>query len=217
MYLTPQHILLAGATGLTGEHLLDRLLSEPTVARVLAPTRRPLAAHPNLENPVGDLQSLLPQLSGQVDTAFCCLGSTIKRAGSQEAFRAVDHDLVLAFARRARELGARHLVVISALGANPNSSVFYNRVKGETAEALTAMDWPQLTIARPSLLLGARREFRLGERLAAVLLRWLPGKYRGIDACVLARALWRLALEEEDGVRVIESSDLRRLGRGNRG
>jgi uncharacterized protein YbjT (DUF2867 family) len=213
MYLTPQHILLAGATGLTGEHLLDRLLSEPTVARVLAPTRRPLAAHPNLENPVGDLQSLLPQLSGQVDTAFCCLGSTIKRAGSQEAFRAVDHDLVLAFARRARELGARHLVVISALGANPNSSVFYNRVKGETEEALKAMDWPQLTIARPSLLLGARREFRLGERLAAVLLRWLPGKYRGIDACVLARALWRLALEEEDGVRMIESSDLRRLGR----
>lgn len=213
MYLTPQHILLAGATGLTGEHLLDRLLSEPTVARVLAPTRRPLATHPVLENPVGDLQSLLPQLSGQVDTAFCCLGSTIKRAGSQEAFRAVDHDLVLAFARRARELGARHLVVISALGANPNSSVFYNRVKGETEEALKAMDWPQLTIARPSLLLGARREFRLGERLAAVLLRWLPGKYRGIDACALARALWRLALEEEDGVRVIESSDLRRLGR----
>ncbi|MDN5516895.1 MAG: oxidoreductase [Pseudomonas sp.] len=213
MYLTPQHILIAGATGLTGEHLLDRLLSEPTVARVLAPTRRPLAAHPHLENPVGDLQSLLPQLSGQVDTAFCCLGSTIKQAGSQEAFRAVDHDLVLAFARRARELGARHLVVISALGANPNASVFYNRVKGETEEALKAMDWPQLTIARPSLLLGARHEFRLGERLAAPLLRWLPGKYRGIDACALARALWRLALEEEDGVRVIESADLRRLGR----
>lgn len=213
MYLTPQHILIAGATGLTGEHLLDRLLSEPTVARVLAPTRRPLAAHPHLENPVGDLQTLLPQLSGQVDTAFCCLGSTIKQAGSQEAFRAVDHDLVLAFARRARELGARHLVLISALGANPGSKVFYNRVKGETEEALKAMDWPQLTIARPSLLLGARHEFRLGERLAAPLLRWLPGKYRGIDACALARALWRLALEEEDGVRVIESADLRRLGR----
>ncbi|QFT23920.1 hypothetical protein FIV02_20330 [Pseudomonas sp. THAF187a] len=213
MYLTPQHILIAGATGLTGEHLLDRLLSEPTVARVLAPTRRPLAAHPHLENPVGELQGLLPQLSGQVDTAFCCLGSTIKQAGSQDAFRAIDHDLILAFARRARELGARHLVVISALGANPNSSVFYNRVKGETEEALKAMGWPQLTITRPSLLLGARHEFRLGERLAAPLLRWLPGKYRGIDACALARALWRLALEEEDGIRVIESSDLRRLGR----
>ena len=213
MHLTPQHIVIAGATGLTGEHLLDRLLSEPTVARVLAPSRRPLASHPHLENPVGELDQLLPTLTEPVDTAFCCLGSTIKQAGSQEAFRAVDHDLVLAFARRARELGARHLVVISALGANPQSSVFYNRVKGETEEALKAMGWPQLTIARPSLLLGARREFRLGERLAAPLLRWLPGKYRSIDACALARALWRLALEEQDGVRVIESADLRRLGR----
>ncbi|QMV64401.1 oxidoreductase [Pseudomonas berkeleyensis] len=213
MHLTPQHILIAGATGLTGEHLLDRLLSEPTVSRVLAPTRRPLAAHPHLENPVGDLATLLPTLSGEVDTAFCCLGTTIKQAGSQEAFRAVDYDLVLAFARRARELGARHLVVISALGANPQSSVFYNRVKGETEEALKAMGWPQLTIARPSLLLGTRHDFRLGERLAAPLLRWLPGKYRGIDACALARALWRLALEEQNGIRVIDSSDLRRLGR----
>lgn len=213
MHLTPQHIVIAGATGLTGEHLLDRLLSEPTVARVLAPTRRPLASHPHLENPIGELDQLLTKLTGPVDTAFCCLGSTIKQAGSQEAFRAIDHDLVLAFARRARELGARHLVVISALGANSQSSVFYNRVKGETEEALKAMGWPQLTIARPSLLLGARREFRLGERLAAPLLRWLPGKYRGIDACTLARALWRLALEEQNGVRVIESADLRRLGR----
>lgn len=213
MYLTPQHILLAGATGLTGEHLLDRLLNEPTVARVLAPSRRPLAEHPHLDNPVGELLELLPQLSGAIDTAFCCLGSTIKQAGSQEAFRAVDHDLVLAFAQRARELGARHLLVISALGADANSSVFYNRVKGEMEQALKAQDWPQLTIVRPSLLQGARQEFRLGERLAAPFMRWLPGKYRGIEATVLARALWRLALEEDRGTRIIESHQLRRLGR----
>ncbi len=213
MYLTPQHILLAGATGLTGEHLLDRLLNEPTVERVLAPSRRPLAAHPHLENPVGELLDLLPQLSGKIDSAFCCLGSTIKQAGSQEAFRAVDHDLVLAFAKRARELGARHLLVISALGADANSSVFYNKVKGETEEALKAQGWPQLTLVRPSLLLGPRNEFRLGERLAAPFMRWLPGKYRGIEATVLARALWRLALEEGEGVRVVESDQLRRLGR----
>lgn len=213
MYLTPQHILLAGATGLTGEHLLDRLLNEPTVERVLAPSRRPLAAHPHLENPVGELLDLLPQLSGKVDSAFCCLGSTIKQAGSQEAFRAVDHDLVLAFAKRARELDARHLLVISALGADANSSVFYNKVKGETEEALKAQGWPQLTLVRPSLLLGPRNEFRLGERLAAPFMRWLPGKYRGIEATVLARALWRLALEEGEGVRVVESDQLRRLGR----
>ena len=161
MYLTPQHILLAGATGLTGEHLLDRLLSEPTISRVLAPSRSPLAEHAHLDNPVGQLQDLLPQLDGRIDAAFCCLGTTIRQAGSQEAFRAVDQELVLAFARRARELGTRHLLVISALGADPGSSVFYNRVKGETEEALQAMGWPQLTIVRPSLLLGPRRELSL--------------------------------------------------------
>ena len=200
MYLTPQHILLAGATGLTGEHLLDRLLNEPTVARVLAPSRRPLAAHAHLENPQGELLTLLPELSGKVDTAFCCLGTTIKQAGSQEA-------------ERARALGARHLLVISALGADANSTVFYNKVKGQMEQALRAQGWPQLTIVRPSLLLGARQEFRLGERLAAPFMRWLPGKYRGIEATVLARALWRLALEEDAGTRVIESDQLRRLGR----
>lgn len=213
MYLTPQHILLAGATGLTGEHLLDRLLAEPTISRVLAPSRRPLAEHPHLDNPVGELGTLLPTLQGSFETAFCCLGTTIKQAGSQEAFRAVDHDLVLAFAQRARELGARHLLVISAMGARVDSSVFYNRVKGETEQALIAQNWPQLTLARPSLLLGSRHEFRLGERLAAPLMRWLPGKYRGIHATALARALWRLALEDGNGVRVAESDELRRLGR----
>ncbi|MBM7061382.1 oxidoreductase [Pseudomonas sp. UL073] len=213
MYLTPQRILLAGATGLTGEHLLDRLLNEPTVRRVLAPTRRPLVEHAHLDNPQGELAALLPELNGPIDTAFSCLGTTIKQAGSQEAFRAVDHDLVLAFARRARELGARHFLVISALGADAKSAVFYNRVKGELEASLRAMDWPQLTIARPSLLLGERRETRLGEQLAAPLARLIPGKYRGIAACTLARALWRLALEEDNGVRVVESDELRKLGR----
>ena len=89
MHLTPSHILLAGATGLTGELLLDRLLNEPTITRVLAPSRKPLAAHPRLENPVGDPVVFLPQLSGRVDVAFCCLGTTIKLAGSEAAFRAV--------------------------------------------------------------------------------------------------------------------------------
>ncbi|WP_296269278.1 oxidoreductase [Pseudomonas sp. UBA6562] len=213
MYLTPQRVLIAGATGLTGEHLLDRLLSEPTISRVLAPTRRPLVEHAHLENPVGELADLLPALTGNVDIAFCCLGSTIKQAGSEAAFRAVDLELVTAFGKRARELGARHLLVISAIGADTGSSVFYNRVKGEMEEALKQQGWPQLTIARPSLLLGERLNQRLAERLAAPLARLIPGKYKGIEACTLARALWRLALEEQDGVRVVESDDLRRLGK----
>lgn len=213
MYLTPQHVLIAGATGLTGEHLLDRLLNEPTISRVLAPTRRPLAEHPHLENPVGEPGVVLPQLAGRVDIAYCCLGTTLKQAGSEAAFRAVDLDLVAAFAKRARELGARHLLAISAIGADPRSSIFYNRVKGEMEEALKAQGWPQLTLARPSLLLGDRLQPRLAERLAAPFSRLLPGKYHGIEAWTLARALWRLALEEEDGVRVVESDDLRRLGK----
>lgn len=210
---TPRHILLAGATGLTGEHLLDRLLDEPTVERVLAPSRRALAEHSRLDNPVGELSELLPQLTGPIDTAFCCLGTTIKKAGSQSAFRAVDLDLVVAFAQRARELGARHLLVVSALGADSQATVFYNRIKGEMEEALRAQAWPQLTLARPSLLLGERSDFRLGERLAAPFAQLLPGKWRGIEANRLAHALWRLALEDGQGVRVVESDELRRLGR----
>ncbi|MFK7700815.1 oxidoreductase [Pseudomonas caspiana] len=213
MYLTPQHILLAGATGLTGEHLLDRLLNEPTISRVLAPTRRPVPEHSHLENPVGELSGLLPGLSGQVDIAFCCLGTTIKQAGSQEAFKAVDLDLVVAFAKRARELGARHLLVISAINADTRSSVFYTRIKGEMEQALIAQDWPQLTIARPSLLVGNRSEQRLAEQLAAPLAKLIPGKYGAIEACTLGRALWRLALEEQSGVRIVESDELRRLGK----
>lgn len=213
MYLTPQHILLAGASGLTGEHLLDRLLNEPTVTRVLAPSRKPLAEHPRLENPVGDPAVFLPQLRGQVDIAFCCLGTTIKQAGSEEAFRAIDQDMVVGFAKRAREMGARHLIVISAIGADPKSSIFYNRVKGQMEEALKAQGWPQLTIVRPSLLLGERLEPRLAEQLAGPLSRLIPGKYHGIEVCELARAMWRLALEEQDGVRVVESDELRKLGK----
>ena len=213
MYLTPQHILLAGATGLTGEHLLDRLLNEPTVSRVLAPSRRPLAEHPHLENPVGDFVSLLPGLDGRVDIAFCCLGTTIKQAGSQDAFKAVDLDMVAAFGKRARGLGARHLLVISAVNADSTSSIFYSRIKGEMETVLKAQGWPQLTIARPSLLIGERQDQRLVEQLAAPIAKLIPGKYGGIEACQLARALWRLALEEQAGVRIVESDELRRLGK----
>lgn len=154
MHSTPKRVLLAGATGLTGEHLLDRILSEPTLAKVIAPARKALAEHPRLDNPVGPLAELLPQLDGSIDTAFCCLGTTIKEAGSEEAFRAVDFDLPLAVGKRALEMGARHYLVVSALGADAKSSIFYNRVKGELEQALQEQGWPQLTIARPSLLFG---------------------------------------------------------------
>ncbi|MCM2332254.1 MAG: oxidoreductase, partial [Pseudomonas sagittaria] len=207
------NLLILGASGLTGEHLLDRVLSEPTVQRVLAPSRRPLSTHPHLENPRGNLLEILQQLQGPIDTVFCCLGTTLRQAGSESAFRAIDHDLVIACAQRARELGARHFVVLSSLGADPHSRVLYSRVKGEMEEALKAQGWPQLTIARPSLLLGERCQRRLLEQVTAPLARVLLGKWRAISVCTLARALWRLALEEGQGVRIVESDELRRLGR----
>ena len=209
----PRNLLIFGASGLTGEHLLDRVLNEPTVQRVLAPTRRPLSAHPHLQNPRGNLLEILQQLTGPVDTAFCCLGSPITQTSSEASFAAIDRDLVIASAERARELGARHFLVVSSLGADPRSRVFYSRVKGEMEEALKAQGWPQLTIARPSLLLGERSEERLLEQVVSPMARLLLGKWRAISVCVLARALWRLALEEGRGVRVVESDELRRLGR----
>lgn len=213
MLSKPTNILLAGATGLTGEHLLDRMLNEPTVKRVIAPARRKLAAHPRLDNPVGPLAELIPHLLQPVDTVFCCLGTTLKEAGSEEAFRSVDFDLPLALGERGLALGARHYIVVSALGADSKSSIFYSRVKGELEDALRQQGWQQLTIARPSLLLGQREEVRLAELLAAPFSRMLPGKLHGIEAIALARALWRLALEPGKGIRVVESDELRKLGK----
>ncbi|MBD9676983.1 oxidoreductase [Pseudomonas sp. PDM18] len=213
MYSKPTNILLAGATGLTGEHLLDRMLNEPTVKRVIAPARRKLAEHPRLENPVGPLAELIPHLLQPVDTVFCCLGTTLKEAGSEEAFRSVDFDLPLALGERGLALGARHYIVVSALGADSKSSIFYSRTKGELEDALRQQGWQQLTIARPSLLLGQREEVRLAELLAAPFSRILPGKLHGIEAIALARALWRLALETGKGTRIVESDELRKLGK----
>ncbi|MFJ3262437.1 oxidoreductase [Pseudomonas sp. NPDC086581] len=213
MYSKPTNILLAGATGLTGEHLLDRMLNEPTVKRVIAPARRKLAEHPRLENPVGPLAELIPHLLQPVDTVFCCLGTTLKEAGSEEAFRSVDFDLPLALGERGLALGARHYIVVSALGADSKSSIFYSRTKGELEDALRQQGWQQLTIARPSLLLGQREEVRLAELLAAPFSRILPGKLHGIEAIALARALWRLALETGEGTRIVESDELRKLGK----
>lgn len=213
MNASPHHVLLAGATGLTGGLLLRELLADPSVARVLAPTRRRLSSAPRLENPVGLLHRVLPQLQPPVDIAICCLGTTMAQAGSREAFRMTDFDLPLALGRRARRLGARHYLVMSSLGADAASRNFYTRVKGELEQALRDQGWPQLTLVRPSLLLGPRDEFRLGEILAAPLARLLPGRWRAIEARTVARALWHLARQAGEGVRIVESDELRRLGR----
>lgn len=212
MNATPRPVLIAGATGLTGGHLLALLLEDPNVGHVLAPTRHALPPHPKLENPVGMVSHLAAQLHGAIDTAYCCLGTTIRQAGSREAFRMVDYDLPLSLGKHALALGARHYVVISALGADARSRLFYNRTKGELELALQKQGWPQLTIVRPSLLLGARHKPRLGEVFAAPFSRALPGRWRGIEATTVARAMWRLGSAPGEGVRIVESDELQQLG-----
>jgi uncharacterized protein YbjT (DUF2867 family) len=205
---------VAGATGLVGREVVAALLEDQRFTRVFAVVRRPTGVrHPRLDERTVDFESLERDVAqGSGDVALCALGSTIKQAGSQAQFRHIDHDYVIAFARAALSAGVRHFLVVTALGADPHARVFYNRVKGEVEEALAALPFAALTIARPSLLLGERSEFRIGERLFAPFSRVLPKSVRGIEARTVARALVRLAAEPAAGKRVVLSKELHDLG-----
>lgn len=215
--MTGRTALVAGGTGLVGGLLIDELLARPEWTRVVAVTRRPLGrTDPKLEELIADFAKLdsLPK----ADAAFCLLGTTIKKAGSREAFRAVDLDAVVRFATAARAGGTERLFVVTAVGADPRSRVFYNRVKGEVEEALRALGFGSLGFARPSLLLGDRAESRPGERVAVVVSRALapllaPWPARPIEARTVARALLAMAEEPPQGARVFENRDLHALGR----
>jgi uncharacterized protein YbjT (DUF2867 family) len=211
----PLRVWLAGATGLVGRATLLALLEDRTFGRILTPVRRSTGfAHEKLDERLMAFDSLEPALAGEhAEVAICCLGTTIKQAGSQEQFRRVDHDYVLAFARAALAASVQHFLVVTALGADARARTFYNRVKGETEDALSAMSFRALTIARPSLLLGERTEFRLGERVFAPFSKVLPARVRGIEAKTVARALVTLARAPAHGKRVVPSEELQRLGR----
>lgn len=204
-------VLITGATGLVGGHLLRMLLNEPTIHSIAAPTRRPLADMPGVYNPHDpQLTDALAQVTDPVDIVFCCLGTTRREAGSKEAFIHADYTLVVDSALTGRRLGAQHMLVVSAMGANAHSPFFYNRVKGEMEEALIAQNWPRLTIARPSMLLGDRTRQRFTETLFSPLFRLLPGNWKSIEARDVARAMLAEALTpEHDGVTILSSSQLR--------
>ncbi|MDI9803380.1 NAD(P)H-binding protein [Citrobacter koseri] len=204
-------VLITGATGLVGGHLLRMLLNEPRIHSIAAPTRRPLADMVGVYNPHDpQLTDALAQVTDPVDIVFCCLGTTRREAGSKEAFIHADYTLVVDTALTGRRLGARHMLVVSAMGANARSPFFYNRVKGEMEEALIAQQWPRLTIARPSMLLGDRAKHRMNETLFAPLFRLLPGNWKSIDARDVARAMLEEALApEQEGVTILTSSRLR--------
>ncbi|MDZ4017133.1 NAD(P)H-binding protein [Pseudomonas sichuanensis] len=213
-----RHVLLTGATGLVGAQMLQALLSDPSVAQVHALSRRPLAvSHPKLQVHLADFNHL-PALP-QTDEVYLALGTTIKVAGSQAAFRAVDHDANLAVARAAVAAGARRVGLVSAAAANARSSMFYNRVKGELEDALKAMDLTALVIAQPSLLLDHRNGLgqppRIGEILsipiARLLAPLLPGTYRPVHARAVALALVQ-TVPTAHGVVVLASDTMAKIG-----
>lgn len=197
-------VLLFGATGLVGSHLLQQALDNPGIAHVTAPTRKPLALrHAKLTNLVTDFAGFDPQAwPGAVDVAFSCLGTTLKQAGGRAGFYAVDHDLVLKCAGWSKQLGARHFVAVSAVGISRKSPVYYNRVKAETEQDLEALGFAALTLMQPSLLLGERGgPSRPGEamaiRLAPVIGPLMIGPlspYTPIFGADVARAMLNRAL-----------------------
>lgn len=201
---------VAGASGLVGNLLLKRLLDDPEVARVIAPTRRPLAQHPKLSNPKFDGRAW-PELP-PLDEAYGCLGTTRKTAGSDEAFRAVDLDLTRSFARAARGAGAKRFGLVSSAGADARSRFLYLRTKGEAEAAVSGSGFESVAIARPSFLVGERAERRSGERFMIVAFQRLepiiPRRWRAVGADAVAASLIGAVRGRVPGTLILESDTL---------
>jgi uncharacterized protein YbjT (DUF2867 family) len=215
--------VVLGATGLVGRHLLDQLLGDDAWQRVTVVARRPSGrTHPKLAERIVDFERLDGAADAfAADDAFCCLGTTIRQAGSQEAFSRIDHDYVVTSAKLARRMGARRFLLVTALGADPDSRIFYNRVKGEAERDVTALGFDGVALLRPSLLLGDRADRRIaetiGQKVAPLLSPLMVGplrKYRALPGAAVARAMVRLAKEGFTGVRIVESDEIARLASG---
>ena len=208
----PLRLLLLGSTGAVGREVLSQALADARVGTVIAPTRRPLAAHDKLTNPVTDFTPLDPAAPWwRADAVVCALGTTINVAGSQAAFAAVDRDLVIATARLARQAGATRMVLNTALGVSPRGN-FYLRTKAEAEAGVRALGFPSLTIVRPSLIAADRAVVRPGEGaglwVARALGPLIPRRYRPVPAGRIARALLEAAVQGQPGEQIVESERL---------
>lgn len=212
--------LLLGASGLTGGHCLDYLLRDAHYKQVVALVRRPLPVeHPKLVQHQVDFTDLNNCPAGmQINDVFCCLGTTIKKAGSQKAFYEVDFVYPTEIAKLSLAMGAEQFLLISALGANPKSSIFYNRVKGKVEEAIAGYGFKGFCIFRPSLLLGERKENRPAEKFGEKLFSWFSfafigalQKYKPIESRAVAFAMVEVAREQLQGKRIVESSEMQSM------
>lgn len=214
--------IVIGATGLTGTYLVSALLQDPAFSKVKVLVRRPWAhEHPGLESIIvnfDDTTSLRTALQG--DMLFCCIGTTIKKAGSQQNFREVDHDIPVRCARVALEQGVSQFLMISSIGAKPTSRNFYLRTKGETEQTILQLGYQSIHIFRPSIILGQRQEARLAETIGKWLIQvfyfLLQGtwkKYRGIKAVTIANAMLLAAKKGDPGAHIYESDAIQLLGR----
>jgi uncharacterized protein YbjT (DUF2867 family) len=218
----PKMALLAGASGFVGTFALDALLDASDVGRVFAITRRPLGReHPKLANRIVQFDRIEAQLKGiTCHFALCCIGTTIRQAGSEQAFRNADIDSVLAFARAAKAAQAQRFVVVSSVGANTQAKNFYLRTKGEMEAALEGVGFPSLDILQPGLLLGWRRELRPLELAAGAVMPlanlFLTGKrepLRGIPARTVAAAMVGAVRSGRRGVQRYTYSGIESLSR----
>ena len=212
--------LIAGASGLVGQHLLHLLLHSEVYDHIIAIVRSPLNnQHPKLIEHIIDFDKL-EELSSlfAVDDVFCCLGTTIKKAGSQEMMYRIDVDYPFTIAKLSQQQGAQQFLVVSAMGANPNSSIFYSRMKGEMEQKLASLAYPALSILRPSLLLGERNEVRAGERIGAIAAKgtaWLMvgplQKYKAIEGKQVAQAMLKISDMEKKGDYIYSNEQLHQL------
>ncbi|MDQ1087384.1 MULTISPECIES: oxidoreductase [unclassified Siphonobacter] len=212
--------LLIGASGLVGNYLVFKLLQSDRYEKVITLVRRPMhLKHPKLDERVVDFDQLSSEDVAGADDVFCCLGTTIKQAGSKEAFRKVDLIYPVKIGKLALEAGAKQYLLVSSIGANAQSSIFYSKTKGEVEAQIAALGYPNYTIFRPSMLLGKRKQFRLGEELGKVVDLVLSPitllvpplrKYKGIQASKVASAMLDIASQEVPGQHIIESNDLQR-------
>ena len=212
--------LLLGASGLTGGHCLDYLLNDDHYNHVTALVRRPLPLeHPKLSQHQVDFNQLDDSLAGiQANDVFCCLGTTIKKAGSQKAFYEVDYTYPTEIAKLSLANGAEQFLLISAIGANPGSSAFYNRVKGEVEEEIARYGFKGFYVFRPSLLLGKRQERRPAEEFAEKFSRWFSfifigawKQYKPVASRAVAYAMVKVAKKQPHGKQIIESNLIQSL------